>query len=276
MEIRPLLDIGRIEKRYTSLSGRTIMSVDLSGTSFLLVITGVGVMNTAQALTSILEHTRPAIVIQTGIAGIFHETGLAIGTVAVAQTDTYIHTGVENKDSTSPLLPLPFDLINENSKSRRGHYSMDEKMGQKAWQIIKSAFHSPPGTMEKLERPPQADPTYSSTGFTERPNTPRTPKNDIITPLSRGNFITVSSITATKKTAAMLFSAFNPVMESMEGAAAAHVASLYKIPFLELRAASNYVGIRDKAQWNIPLAIDKTGIALESLLQKGEKTWTQR
>lgn len=36
--------------------------------------------------------------------------------------------------------------------------------------------------------------------------------------------------------------------EAMEGAAFAHIARLYKIPMVEIRAASNFVGERDKAK----------------------------
>nr|NJM04329.1 hypothetical protein [Desulfobacula sp.] len=39
-------------------------------------------------------------------------------------------------------------------------------------------------------------------------------------------------------------------MEAMEGAASAHIAALYRVPFLEVRAASNVAGERDKGKWD--------------------------
>jgi futalosine hydrolase len=42
----------------------------------------------------------------------------------------------------------------------------------------------------------------------------------------------------------------------MEGAAVFYVCLLEKIPFLEIRAISNYVDIRDTEKWDIPTATD--------------------
>jgi len=47
---------------------------------------------------------------------------------------------------------------------------------------------------------------------------------------------------------------FDPDIESMEGAAVFYVCLLEKIPFLEIRAISNYVDIRDTEKWDIPTA----------------------
>jgi futalosine hydrolase len=41
----------------------------------------------------------------------------------------------------------------------------------------------------------------------------------------------------------------------MEGAAMFYVCLLAGVPFLELRAVSDVVGPRDKAQWDIPGAV---------------------
>jgi futalosine hydrolase len=66
--------------------------------------------------------------------------------------------------------------------------------------------------------------------------------------VEKGPFVTVSAITGSFEKAAALSAAFSPVMESMEGAAAAHVAALYQVPMVEIRAASNRVGDRDKTR----------------------------
>jgi futalosine hydrolase len=44
--------------------------------------------------------------------------------------------------------------------------------------------------------------------------------------------------------------------ESMEGAAFHFVMSHTKIPYLQIRSASNYIGERDKSNWQMKLAID--------------------
>ena len=86
--------------------------------------------------------------------------------------------------------------------------------------------------------------------------------------ISMGLIITVSTITSTQKTATHLYKSFSPLMEAMEGAAAAHVASLYNIPFLEIRSGSNYVGERDKKKWNTILASKSISHACASIIEK--------
>jgi futalosine hydrolase len=45
---------------------------------------------------------------------------------------------------------------------------------------------------------------------------------------------------------------FDPDIESMEGAAVFYVCLFEKVPFLEIRAVSNYVELRDTDKWDIP------------------------
>ncbi len=57
-------------------------------------------------------------------------------------------------------------------------------------------------------------------------------------------------------------------VESMEGAAFFYACLMAGIPFLEIRAVSNYVEPRNKSNWNIPLAIDRLNEVLISLLME--------
>lgn len=59
-----------------------------------------------------------------------------------------------------------------------------------------------------------------------------------------------------------------PTIESMEGAALHESCLKLNVPFLQLRAVSNYIGERNKAHWNIPLAIDRLNKTLIRLLQQ--------
>jgi futalosine hydrolase len=56
------------------------------------------------------------------------------------------------------------------------------------------------------------------------------------------------------------------IVESMEGGALHYIALQEAVPFLQLRAVSNAVGIRDKTKWNIKLAIARLNEVLISLL----------
>ncbi len=84
--------------------------------------------------------------------------------------------------------------------------------------------------------------------------------------IARGCFITVSSITDSPGRADEIFTACSPVMEAMEGAAAVHVATLYQVPILEIRAASNFVGERDREKWNFPLACQQVKNICETVI----------
>ena len=61
-------------------------------------------------------------------------------------------------------------------------------------------------------------------------------------------------------------------VESMEGAALHYVGLQENIAFLQLRSVSNPIGIRDKTQWNIPVAIRRLNDRLAGLLEHLDRT----
>jgi futalosine hydrolase len=67
--------------------------------------------------------------------------------------------------------------------------------------------------------------------------------------------VTSQTITTTDKQKTLIMNKFHPSVESMEGAFVHYVCLKEEIPFVHLRAVSNYVGERDKSKWNTKLAI---------------------
>ncbi len=67
--------------------------------------------------------------------------------------------------------------------------------------------------------------------------------------------VTVNEISTHPLRMKQLLQKYNPVLESMEGAALHYVGSLLRIPFIQLRSISNYTGDRDKNHWRIVEAI---------------------
>ena len=63
--------------------------------------------------------------------------------------------------------------------------------------------------------------------------------------------VSVNHITTSKKIMRFYEMKFQPVIESMEGAALHYVCLLEKIPFLQIRSISNYAGERNKKKWEI-------------------------
>jgi futalosine hydrolase len=79
--------------------------------------------------------------------------------------------------------------------------------------------------------------------------------------------ISVNEITTDKKKIAFYKEKFNPVTESMEGAAFHYVCLMEKIPFLQLRSISNYIGERNKQKWNMQDSIKNLNAELIRLLE---------
>jgi futalosine hydrolase len=230
-EVSDLLEISKINSEALSSSNKTIISAAINSTSYDLIITGPSVFNAAHALTIALEKRKPKIIIQAGIAGVFKESNLNIGDITIATEERYIHAGVEKAASYETPDNLPFELIDKISSTESGCYHLDKKYIEKTFQVLSNSRIS---------------------------NECR---------ISKGPVITVSTITSEQTTASNLYKTFSPNMEAMEGAASAHVASLYNVPFLEIRSGSNYVGQRDKNKWNIPLAKKRISQALSSIIQ---------
>ena len=67
--------------------------------------------------------------------------------------------------------------------------------------------------------------------------------------------ISVNEITTDKTRLDWYRREYAPVVESMEGAAFHYVCLLEKIPFLQIRAVSNYIGERDKKKWKTSEAV---------------------
>lgn len=80
------------------------------------------------------------------------------------------------------------------------------------------------------------------------------------------NAITTDVITDEKKQNKNMRRAFAADIETMEGAALHYACLMQKVPFLQLRAISNKVGVRDKTKWKIKTAIDNLTIELNALL----------
>jgi futalosine hydrolase len=71
-----------------------------------------------------------------------------------------------------------------------------------------------------------------------------------------GPIITVSTATGTEESTAKLVTRMpHALCEAMEGFGVASAARSYNIPFVEIRAISNVVGLRDKSSWRIDEAL---------------------
>jgi len=70
-----------------------------------------------------------------------------------------------------------------------------------------------------------------------------------------GHFLTVSTCTATRELEMERTALFQPICESMEGAAVAHTCAAFGVKFTEIRGISNFVGSYEKEGWQIENAM---------------------
>ena len=79
--------------------------------------------------------------------------------------------------------------------------------------------------------------------------------------------ISVNEITTDPRKVRLYQKQFAPVIESMEGAALHYVCLQENIPFLQLRSTSNYIGERNKKNWNMQASISNLNKELLKILQ---------
>ncbi|MBN2682312.1 MAG: futalosine hydrolase [Bacteroidales bacterium] len=79
--------------------------------------------------------------------------------------------------------------------------------------------------------------------------------------------ITVNKASGNEKEIDFLKQKYNPITESMEGAGIAYTCIMEKIPFVQIRAISNYVLPRNQQNWNIKLALNNLHNFLFSLMK---------
>ena len=87
------------------------------------------------------------------------------------------------------------------------------------------------------------------------------------TQLKKAKGININEITTQKKKADYYINRYNARIESMEGAPLHFVCLMENISFLQIRSISNYVGERNKKNWNLPLAIGQLNKELVRLLE---------
>jgi futalosine hydrolase len=114
--------------------------------------------------------------------------------------------------------------------------------------------------------------TLFDTGFADANTMPYTDGwllNDglIQVGLPMAKSITVNTVSDNFDTTEMYKRKFDADIESMEGAAFHYVCLQEKIPFLQLRSISNFVGERTKTNWKIKEAIDNLNDNLKKIVE---------
>lgn len=190
-----------------------------------LLEAGVGAVNTAHALTSVLDSKPPVCVVQVGIGGAYPDSGLSVGDIAIATEEVYGDLGIvlPNRYAFADEIGIP---IVPGDTPRFNVMPVDDQLSEAAAAA--------------------ADRVAAETGCRAK----------------AGRFLTLQQCTGCSTLAAELEQRFGAICENMEGAAAAHVCALYRIPFFEIRGISNIVEDRDTSKWDIPTASSRAQAAI--------------
>lgn len=186
----------------------------LGEAAVVLVVGGMGKTNAAQALTAVLELRKARAVIGFGVAGAYERGGLAVGDVALASSEIYADEGVETPSGWASTREIGIPLLARGELELFNEFPADARCRTVAEDALAAAG---------------------------------------IRHVS-GPFATVSCCSGTSDRGRAIASRAGAVCETMEGAAYAHVATLYEVPFVGIRGVSNLVVDRDLSAWRLEQA----------------------
>lgn len=177
---------------------------------------GIGKVNAGAATAAMVERHHPQLVINTGCAGAYIDSGLSIGDLAVASEEILADEGVILEEGWRDLRYMSLPTLKTG-----GHPS----------------FNTIPLSKHASEKAMQLADYYGIF-------------------LMRGRFATVSTCSGTVQRGLELSRHWKVIVENMEGAAVAQVCRRYGLDCLEIRGISNLVEERDLKKWEIQRAVE--------------------
>jgi futalosine hydrolase len=176
-----------------------------------VITTGIGAVNAAYALTRFLDREQVNAIVVCGIGGAYPGSGLAVASVACAESECYGDLGASSPGGFLDMQALGFPVI--------------------------------PGVYNVF--PMQLFPAAQ-----------------------RARFVTMNTCTGANDAAQAVEARTGGAVESMEGAAIAHVAALAGIPVGEIRGISNLAGNRDRSAWRVKEAATAAQEALVAWINR--------
>jgi futalosine hydrolase len=177
----------------------------------------------AKGLGVLLETHPVRAVVGFGVGGAYPGAGLDVGAVALATREIYGDEGADTPTGWISTESIGIALAEREGERLFNEFPVDQGLLSRARSALERAGN----------------------------------------PAVAGPFVTVSCCSGTLARGEALARRFSAVCESMEGAAYAHVAALYGVPFLELRGISNLVEDRDLSRWRLKEAAEAAARAVQ-------------
>ncbi|HEX9022133.1 MAG TPA: futalosine hydrolase [Nitrospirota bacterium] len=230
-EAEPLLG-SFVMTRRTTLGAKPLLEGEFAGRGVLLCVGGMGKVNAAHAATLLLTQFKPEALVVFGVGGGYPSSGAGIGDVALAREEITGDEGVLTVDGFQDTEYIGIPLVKTASTVIYTRYAAPEPLLKRS--------------LQALALRPQAGKAHV------------------------GPFVTLSTCTGTTARAKELEERYHGLCENMEGAAAAQVAELHGVPWLEVRGISNIVEDRDLRKWDIPRAAQAARQAVRSIIEGWE------
>jgi futalosine hydrolase len=202
----------------TKLGSKSIIAGTIADRQVLLCVGGMGKVNAAHAAALMISEFSPDSLIIFGVGGAYPASGAVVGDIVLAQVEIAGDEGVLTHDGFKDMEYIGIPLLKTATSVIFTTYTAPET-------LLKQALH----TLVTASAPGRTDVHF-------------------------GPFVTLSTCTGTTARARELEDRYHGLCENMEGAAAAQVAELHGIPWLEVRGISNIVEDRDTQKWDIPRA----------------------
>jgi futalosine hydrolase len=152
------------------------------------------------------------MVVQIGVGGAYLSSSLKIGDIAIATSESYGNLGVITQEGWQSAEAIDIPLL-QSDRAYFNTFPIDTDLVSCALEIVQEKF-------QEIN-------------------------------IHSGPFVTVEQCSGLASAGNELAERFGAICENMEGAAAAQICKLYKIPFLELRGISNAVENRDRKKWDL-------------------------
>jgi futalosine hydrolase len=211
------------------LGSKTFFRGALSDQEVALCTGGMGKANAAHAAALLITRFNPGALIIFGVGGAYPSSGAKIGDIVLASEEIAGDEGVLTPEGFRDTKYIGIPLIQSDGLKFYNRFPAPEDLLKKA--------------RKRLSR---SQPARS---------------------LHAGSFVTVSTCTGTASRARELEARYGGLCENMEGAAAAQVARLHGVPWLEVRGISNMVEDRDMKKWDVPRAALAVQQAVEQILE---------
>jgi futalosine hydrolase len=212
------------------MGSKTLIRGHLAGNEVVLCAGGLGKANAAHAATLLITRFDPEALVIFGVGGAYPSSSAKLLDLALASEEIAGDEGVLTAGGFRDTTEIGIPLVQTGRK------------------VLHNRFPAAPDLLEKASK------GLSGHGLTGTVHT--------------GAFVTLSTCTGTVERARELETLYGALCENMEGAAAAQVAELHQLPWLELRAVSNRVEERNLEKWDIPNAARKVQQAVRLIVER--------